>query len=152
LNGALVRLAEKETTMGPRTVLLAAVAAITLLAPACGGPDATTGSTEAAGTPAASASAPAAAGTGTATETAAAGGATLEIRDLTFPALTVPAGTTVTVSNADSAKHTVTADGGEFDVEAPPGESPTFTAPAEPGEYAYHCEIHSTMTGTLTVE
>ena len=32
-----------------------------------------------------------------------------------------------------------------------PGAEGEFTAPAEPGTYAFHCAIHASMTGTLTV-
>jgi plastocyanin len=63
----------------------------------------------------------------------------------------VPAGAEITIVNEDSAFHTVTADDGTFDVEAPGGESVTFTAPDEPGEYAFHCTPHPQMTATLVV-
>lgn len=61
-------------------------------------------------------------------------------------------GSTVTWANLDSPTHTVTADDGSFDS----GELATdatfeFTFD-EPGEFTYHCEIHSTMTGTIFVE
>ena len=51
-------------------------------------------------------------------------------------------------------RHTATADGGEFDLgPVEPGEtSPPGTAPDEPGDYPFHCEIHPNMTATLTVE
>ncbi len=80
-------------------------------------------------------------------------GATIEAADFTFTSATVAAGAEVTVDNADSAPHTVTADDGAFDsgrVEG--GSSATLTAPSEPGEFTFHCEIHPDMTGTLTVE
>ena len=63
----------------------------------------------------------------------------------------VPAGATITVVNEDSVFHTVTADDGAFDRAAPGGESVTFTAPEEPGEYAFHCTPHPNMTATLVV-
>jgi plastocyanin len=78
------------------------------------------------------------------------GGITAE--GFAFNDATVAAGATVTVTNADGATHTVTADDGEFDVSVSGGESGEFTAPSEPGDYAFHCEIHTSMTGTLTVE
>ena len=78
------------------------------------------------------------------------GGITAE--GFAFNDATVAAGATVAVTNADGATHTVTADDGEFDVSVSGGESGEFTAPSEPGEYAFHCEIHTSMTGTLTVE
>lgn len=68
--------------------------------------------------------------------------------------LTVEAGATVTVTNNDSASHTVTADDdSSFDTGLiAQGETVTFTAPTEPGEYSYHCTPHPDMTGTLIVE
>jgi plastocyanin len=65
--------------------------------------------------------------------------------------VTAEPGATVTVTNDDSDSHTVTADEGEFDVAVDGGETAEFTAPAEAGEYAFHCEIHSSMTSTLVV-
>jgi plastocyanin len=68
--------------------------------------------------------------------------------------LVVPAGATVTVTNMDSAEHTVTADSGSaFDVEVKgSGGTATFTAPSTPGTYAFHCTYHSNMHGSLTVK
>ena len=63
----------------------------------------------------------------------------------------VPAGATITVVNEDSSFHTVTADDGAFDQDAPGRESVTFTAPEEPGEYPFHCTPHPNMTATLVV-
>lgn len=77
----------------------------------------------------------------------------ITISDFAFdvPA-TVPPGAEVTVVNEDSSFHTVTAADGAFDVDAPGGETVTFTAPEEPGEYAFSCTPHPRMTATLTVE
>lgn len=77
----------------------------------------------------------------------------ITISDFAFdvPA-TVPPGAEVTVVNEDSSFHTVTAADGAFDVDAPGGETVTFTAPDEPGEYAFSCTPHPQMTATLTVE
>lgn len=61
-------------------------------------------------------------------------------------------GATVTVHNEDNVGHTVTSDtGGQFDVAVGPGETVTFTAPEEPGEYPFHCTPHPDMVSTLTV-
>ena len=61
------------------------------------------------------------------------------------------AGASISITNDDSANHTVTADDGAFDLEAPAGETVELVAPG-PGTYPYHCSIHSSMTGSLTVE
>jgi plastocyanin len=77
---------------------------------------------------------------------------TITISGFSFNALTVDAGATVTVENKDSVAHTVTADGGEFDAGTIDGnESGSFTAPSEAGRYPFHCSIHTSMKGTLTV-
>jgi plastocyanin len=66
--------------------------------------------------------------------------------------LTVSPGATVTVTNTDSADHTVTADNASFDVSVPAGQTVTFTAPSTAGSFSYHCTIHPTMHGTLIVK
>lgn len=61
-------------------------------------------------------------------------------------------GAEVTVVNDDDAPHTVTAESeGGFDVEVGPGETVTFTAPEEPGEYQVICTYHPEMSGTLVI-
>jgi plastocyanin len=79
--------------------------------------------------------------------------ATITIKNFGFPGPpTVSAGSTVTVSNLDAQAHTVTSDdGSSFDVEIAGGGTATFTAPARPGTYAYHCAFHPNMHGTLVV-
>ena len=63
----------------------------------------------------------------------------------------MPAGTTLTVTNADSDAHTLTADDGSFDTGTiDPGASATITLD-QPGTYTYHCNFHQSMTGTITV-
>lgn len=65
---------------------------------------------------------------------------------------TVPPGATVTVVNEDSAAHTVTSSpAGAFDVNVTGGQTATFTAPEEPGEYGIICLFHGNMTATLVV-
>jgi plastocyanin len=66
--------------------------------------------------------------------------------------LSLPAGTTVTWTNQDPTTHTATADdGAAFDCDpVGAGASMSFTF-ATPGTFAYHCKIHPTMTGTITV-
>jgi plastocyanin len=71
--------------------------------------------------------------------------------------LTVAVGDTVVWTNMDGIDHTATsgtadAPDGAFDVDMPEqgtsGEH-TFT---EAGTFAYFCEVHTSMTGTITVE
>jgi plastocyanin len=65
--------------------------------------------------------------------------------------LSVHAGTRVTFTNRDTATHTFTANGGLFDSgDVASGQSYGFTF-TRVGSYAYHCQIHSSMTGTITV-
>ena len=66
--------------------------------------------------------------------------------------LTVAVGDTVTWASVDSPDHTVTADDDSFD-SGTLSNGDTFDHTFdEAGEFAYHCEIHSSMTGTITVE
>ena len=61
------------------------------------------------------------------------------------------AGTTVTWTNSDGTTHTVTADGGAFDSgHLADGATFQFTFKAA-GVFPYHCSIHSSMNGTITV-
>ena len=77
---------------------------------------------------------------------------TIVIANFSFSEISVKAGSTVTVSNNDTTTHTVSADDGKsFDVRVDQGKSATFTAPSAAGTYKFHCKIHSTMHGTLTV-
>lgn len=86
---------------------------------------------------------------------AASAAASITIKDFGYgPPVTVPPGATVTVTNQDSARHTVTADeGSAFNVDVQgSGGTGTFTAPAQPGTYAYHCDFHPGMHGALVVK
>lgn len=79
-------------------------------------------------------------------------GAVLSIADFDFGDVPpVAAGSELTVENTDGAPHTVTADDGTFDLSVGGGESATLTVD-EPGDYAFACTIHPSMTATLTVE
>lgn len=66
-------------------------------------------------------------------------------------AITVKPGVVVTWTNEDAANHTVTADDGSFDYSLSRGRGvgKTFSTP---GTYAYHCSIHPSMKGTVTVQ
>ena len=78
---------------------------------------------------------------------------TVSIKGFAFnpPNATVTPGTTVTWVNDDQAPHTATANDGAFDSGTlQPGQSYSFVFD-KPGTYAYHCNIHPDMTGTITV-
>ncbi|MGH2962130.1 MAG: cupredoxin domain-containing protein, partial [Solirubrobacterales bacterium] len=78
----------------------------------------------------------------------------VEIVDFEFepPTVTVEAGTEVRWSNSDSAAHTASGEDGSFDTgalkEGDEGKA-TFD---KPGTYAYVCEFHPFMKGTVEVE
>ena len=66
--------------------------------------------------------------------------------------VTVTVGDTVTWTNSDATAHTATADDGSFDT-GTIGANGTGTATfSTAGSFPYHCKIHSSMTGTITVE
>lgn len=66
--------------------------------------------------------------------------------------LTVKTGTTVTWTNQDSSTHTVTAVAGVFGSgNLTTGTTFTHTFPTA-GTYAYRCNIHQYMTGTVVVQ
>jgi plastocyanin/predicted lipoprotein with Yx(FWY)xxD motif len=91
------------------------------------------------------------------TATTASGGGTptaraSNIQGFQLESFTVPVGTMVTWTNKDAASHTATANGGAFssgNLSQNATYSFTFT---QAGTYAYHCAIHSSMTGTVTVQ
>jgi len=65
----------------------------------------------------------------------------------------VPAGQTVAWRNADSITHTATADNGAFDTGSiAPGATSAPITMGTAGSLSYHCRIHPTMVGTLTVQ
>jgi plastocyanin len=66
--------------------------------------------------------------------------------------ITVSVGTTVTWTNKDPVIHTVTSDTGLFDSgDISQGNTFNYTF-NDKGTFAYHCTIHATMHGTVTVE
>jgi plastocyanin len=127
------------------TRLIALVFATLLFVTGCSSKATTTPSAEASSA-ATTSSAPA--------TSATAAGPTISIADMKFSApLTVAPGATVTVTNSDGAEHTVTADSGNaFNAEVGGKGTTTFTAPTQPGTYAYHCTYHSMMHGQLIVQ
>jgi plastocyanin len=86
------------------------------------------------------------------TETTAAE-ATVTIEDFAFNEATIEiaAGTTVTWTNNDTAPHTVTSTEGVFDSGRLDGSATFSFTFTEPGEYAYFCEFHPGMQGTIVV-
>lgn len=79
---------------------------------------------------------------------------TIVIRNFVFipPEITVAPGVVLMVDNQDTAPHTVTAEDSGFDTGNLDGnQRGSITAPMEPGEYPYICDIHQYMKGSLTV-
>lgn len=74
------------------------------------------------------------------------------VESIEYTDVTAPAGGTIEIDNQSGAPHTFTADDDSFDFEVVPDGGTTIDAPADPGEYPFHCEIHASMTATLTVE
>jgi plastocyanin len=136
-------------SLHPRSRRLAAAglaAALALALGACGGDDDDGGAT--------GSGSPSGTGSATGTDDNGAGDDTdaVVIEGFAFDAQPVAAATEFEVENRDSADHTFTADDGEFGVTVEGGDSVDVTAPSEPGTYAFHCELHSDMTGELTVQ
>ncbi len=88
---------------------------------------------------------------------AGSGGPIVVAKDIAYSpsTLAVKAGDTVTFANKDNTTHTFTADDKSFDSgRVTSGKSFTFVVPAGAAagtKIAFHCEIHSSMKGTLTV-
>ena len=78
---------------------------------------------------------------------------TINISGMVFPAsTTVKKGTTVTWHNEDGFGHTVTSDDGTSFNSGNLAASGTFSYQANTvGSFAYHCNVHSNMHGTLIV-
>lgn len=65
--------------------------------------------------------------------------------------LTAKVGQTITVTNADGATHTLTADNGSFDTGNLNGGKSGRIKATKKGTFAFHCNLHGSMKGTLTV-
>ena len=64
----------------------------------------------------------------------------------------VKVGQTVSWQNADTAAHTARADGGAFDTgNVSPGATSAPIKMSTAGTFPYHCGVHPSMVGTLTV-
>jgi len=80
--------------------------------------------------------------------------ARLAIRNFAFvpSPLIIAAGTTVIVTNDDTVTHTWTSNSGLFNSGGiAPGSSYKFTF-TKSGTYSYRCNIHTFMTGIVTVQ
>ena len=130
-----------------------AVGAVLLLA-ACSSSGATAAPSVAAPSAEATtaASAPAAGGAAC-SQTAEAGAVAVAIKDFAFgpSAIQAKVGDVITFTNNDSAPHTATLDDGSCStgtISPSSSDGLTFTAA---GTYAFHCKIHSSMKGTITI-
>jgi plastocyanin len=65
---------------------------------------------------------------------------------------TVAAGTSVTWTHEGEAPHTVTAEDGSFGSDTLEGGDRFEHTFEEPGSFAYVCDFHPSMQGTITVE
>lgn len=89
----------------------------------------------------------------TTTEAAPEDGPTVTIQDFDFgQPVTVAAGEPITIVNEDGVTHTFTADDGSFDTGGIDGGGSASITVDAPGEYTFHCSIHPSMTGSITVE
>jgi plastocyanin len=110
-----------------------------LLLAACGGGGASSSTATTSGSP---------------LSTGSTGGDAITISNFMFMPMTntVAPGATVSVTNKDSATHTLTATGGQFTTgDIAQNQTKTFKAPMKPGTYNYICNIHQYMMGTITV-
>ena len=78
----------------------------------------------------------------------------IEIADFAFAPtpVDVPVGTPVTWTNLDPTAHTVSASDGSFDSGTLEPDARFETTFERPGTFAYFCQIHPTMRGTVRVE
>ena len=73
------------------------------------------------------------------------------IKDFSFTvAVGIKATDTVSVVNRDSSAHTMTSDTGAFHVSLAGGTTKSLPS-LKSGTYEFHCEIHTSMRGTLTI-
>jgi plastocyanin len=151
---------EEATVRMPRIPVF--VVAIVLAIAACSSPATSSPPAAATDTPAA---ASAAASSTTASQaapsiaasvaasTGASGSSAVEIKNIAYnPAtITVKAGTKVTWTNGDTFAHTVTLDDNSVDSGNVAAGSTFDNTFATAGTFAYHCKIHASMHGTVTV-
>ena len=117
--------------------VLALCFALAVLLAACGGDDSSSGSSNSGTT----------SGSGSGSSS---GPVAVTIDNFAFSVKPVTAGQSFKVQNKDGTEHTFTANNGTFDVDVPAGKTVTVDG-QKAGSYAFHCKIHSFMTGTLKV-
>jgi len=80
-------------------------------------------------------------------------GSNITIQNFAFAPsnLVITKGSTVTWTNQDSVSHTITATGIFNSENLNKGQSFSYTFNT-PGTFNYHCSIHPSMTGTITVQ
>ena len=127
--------------------LAALTVAVTLAIAACSGTSTPAPSVPPSVAPSAAASA------APSTAASAATGSAVSIANFSFqpPTMTIAVGTTVTWTNSDSTGHTVTADDGSFKSDKLATGATFSQTFAKAGTFAYHCSIHPSMTGTISV-
>jgi plastocyanin len=81
----------------------------------------------------------------------AGGGLAVTIKSFVLPSVEAQVGQQITWTNEDSVGHTVTTDDGSIDGTVSGNGGTYSTAFATAGTYPYHCRIHPTMTGTITI-
>jgi plastocyanin len=81
------------------------------------------------------------------------GASTIDIKGFSFQpsSMTVQVGTTVTWVDHDSVDHTITSDDGKFNSGTIMSGGQFKFVFSQPGTYSYHCNIHPSMTGVVTV-
>jgi plastocyanin len=136
----------------PRATIGGLMAVALLTVAACGGTSSQApGSAVPSAAPSAAASVePSAAPSAAQPSAPAASGLTVTIEGNVLPAVTAKVGETITWQNLDAVPHTVTPDDGSFSGTVAAGSTFSHAFDAA-GSYPYHCNIHPSMTGTITI-
>ena len=141
-----------STTTRAVLVLGVLVSAIALAACGSSGSGASTPSAVASQAAPSAAAPSGSASAGASTEAGGANAVTIQNFAFGPATVSVPVGTTVTWTNADSATHTVTADDGSFDSSSLASGATFSQTFATAGTFAYHCKIHPNMKATVEVK
>ena len=75
---------------------------------------------------------------------------TVTIEGNVLPTVTAAVGENVTWQNLDAVPHTVTLDDGSFNGSVAAGATVSHAFDAA-GTFPYHCNVHPSMTGTITI-